>query len=172
MEEVESQAEEVIFDHLYVTSFQYRPFGRTILGPAKNIKSITKAHLQQYISTHYIGPRMVVSASGIVKHEETVELSKKLFTAQLIEKEPAIFIGSEVCMIDDDVPLAQFTIAFNGTSWIDSNSVALMVMQTMLGSWNKSVGDGKNMGSEFAQRVEINELAKSIMNFNFGVHVN
>ena len=57
--------EEVIFDHLYVTSFQYRPFGRTILGPAKNIKSITKAHLQQYISTHYIGPRMVVSASRI-----------------------------------------------------------------------------------------------------------
>ena len=42
----------------------------------------------------------------------------------------------------------------------------------MLGSWNKSVGDGKNMGSEFAQRVEINELAESIMDFNFGVRVN
>ena len=115
---------------------------------------------------------MVVSASGSVKHEETVELSKKLFTAQLIEKEPTIFIGSEVRMIDDDVPLAQFAVAFNGTSWIDSNSVALMVMQTMLGSWNKSVGDGKNMGSEFTQRVEINELAESIMDFNFGVCVN
>ena len=101
---------------------------------------------------------MVVSASGSVKHKETVELSKKLFTAQLIEKEPAIFTRSEVRMIDDDVPLAQFVVAFNGTSWIDSNSVALMVMQTMLGSWNKSVDDGKNMGSEFAQRVEINEV--------------
>ena len=96
MEEVESQAKEVIFDHLYVTTFQYKPLGRTILGAAKNIKSITKAHLQQYISAHYIGPRMVVSASGAVKHEEIVELSKKLFTnlsigtvttTQLIEKE-------------------------------------------------------------------------------------
>ena len=140
----------MIFDHLYVKSFQYRHFGRTILGPAKNIKSITKAHLQQYISTHYIGPRMVVSTSGAVKHEEIVELSKNLFTTQLIEKDPTIFTRSEVRMIDDDVPLAQFAVAFNGTSWIDSNSVALMVMQTILGSWNKSVGDGKNMGSEFA----------------------
>ena len=99
MEEVESQAEEVIFDHLYVTSFQYRPFGRTILGPAKSIKSITKAHFQRYISTHYIGLRMVVSASGSVKHEETMELSKKLFTAQLIEKESAIFTGFEVRIV-------------------------------------------------------------------------
>ena len=96
---------------------------------------------------------MVVSIAGAVKHEETVELSKKKFTAQLIEKEPAIFTRFEVRMIDDDVPLAQFIVAFNGTSWIDSNLVALMVMQTMLGSCNKSVGDGKNMGSKFAQRV-------------------
>jgi len=175
MEEVEGQAEEVIFDHLHATAFQYSPLGRTILGPAKNIKTITKAHLQQYISTHYTGPRMVVSAAGAVKHEEIVELSKKLFTnlstdtvttAQLVEKEPAIFTGSEVRMIDDDIPLAQFAVAFNGASWTDPDSVALMVMQTMLGSWNKSVGGGKNMGSELAQRVGINELAESIMAFN------
>lgn len=175
MEEVEGQAEEVIFDHLHATAFQYSPLGRTILGPAKNIKTITKAHLQQYISTHYTGPRMVVSAAGAVKHEDIVELSKKLFTnlstdtvttAQLIEKEPAIFTGSEVRMIDDDIPLAQFAVAFNGASWTDPDSVALMVMQTMLGSWNKSAGGGKNMGSELAQRVAINELAESIMAFN------
>ncbi|KAL5980121.1 hypothetical protein ACLOJK_036588 [Asimina triloba] len=33
MEEVESQAEEVIFDHLHATAFQHTPLGRTILGP-------------------------------------------------------------------------------------------------------------------------------------------
>ena len=80
---------------------------------------------------------MVVSASGAVKHEEIMELSKNLFTTQLIEKDPTIFTRSEVRMIDDDVPLAQFVVSFNGASWIDSNSVALMVMQTMLGSWTK-----------------------------------
>ncbi|THG13111.1 hypothetical protein TEA_011691 [Camellia sinensis var. sinensis] len=58
MEEVEGQTEEVIFDHLHATAFQYTPLGRTILGPAQNIKTITKYNLQKYISTHYTAPRM------------------------------------------------------------------------------------------------------------------
>ncbi|GAB4827370.1 hypothetical protein Ancab_034257 [Ancistrocladus abbreviatus] len=175
MEEVEGQTEEVIFDHLHATAFQYTPLGRTILGPAQNIRTITKAHLQNYISTHYNAPRMVIAASGAVKHEEIVEQVKKLFTklssdpttaSQLVAKEPAIFTGSEVRMIDDDIPLAQFAVAFNGASWTDPDSIALMVMQSMLGSWNKSAGGGKHMGSELAQRVGINEIAESMMAFN------
>lgn len=51
----------------------------------------------------------VISASGAVKHEDVVEQVKKMFTKlsanpmttlQLVEKEPAIFTGSEVCVID------------------------------------------------------------------------
>jgi len=69
-------------------------------------------------------------------------------------------------MVDDDIPLAQFAIAFNGASWTDPDSIPLMVMQSMLGSWNKSAGGGKHMGSELAQRVGINEIAESMMAFN------
>ena len=49
-------------------------------------------------------------------------------------------------MIDDDIPLAQFSVAFNGVSYTDPDSIALMVMQSMLGSWNKHSGGGKHMG--------------------------
>lgn len=52
-------------------------------------------------------------------------------------------------MRDDDMPLAQFAVAFNGASWTDPDSVALMVIQAMLGSWNQSAGGGKHMGSVF-----------------------
>ncbi|KAG8662384.1 hypothetical protein MANES_01G097600v8 [Manihot esculenta] len=175
MEEVEGQTEEVIFDHLHATAFQYTPLGRTILGPAQNVRSITRDHLQSYIQTHYTAPRMVIVASGAVKHEEVVEQVKKLFTklsadpttaSQLVGKEPAFFTGSEVRIIDDDVPLAQFAVAFEGASWTDPDSIALMVMQAMLGSWNKNAGGGKHMGSELAQRVGINEIAESMMAFN------
>ncbi|KAK7373565.1 hypothetical protein VNO80_06980 [Phaseolus coccineus] len=175
MEEVEGQTEEVIFDHLHATAFQYTPLGRTILGPDWNIKTITKAHLQTYIQTHYTAPRMVIAASGAVKHEDIVDQVNKLFTklstdgtttAQLVAKGPSIFTGSEVRMLDDDIPLAQFAVAFEGAPWKDPDSVALMVMQAMLGSWNKAAGGGKHMGSELAQRVGINEVAESIMAFN------
>ncbi|XP_065005004.1 probable mitochondrial-processing peptidase subunit beta, mitochondrial isoform X2 [Musa acuminata AAA Group] len=175
MEEVEGQTEEVIFDHLHATAFQYTPLGRTILGPAQNIKTITKEHLKNYISTHYTAPRMVISAAGAVKHEDIVDQVKKLFTnlsndpttaSQLVAKEPAIFTGSEVRIIDDDIPLAQFAVAFSGASWIDPDSIALMVMQSMLGFWNKNTGSGKHMGSELSQRIAINEIAESMMAFN------
>jgi processing peptidase subunit beta len=175
MEEVEGQTEEVIFDHLHATAFQYTPLGRTILGPAQNIKAMSKDHLQNYIRSHYTAPRMVIVASGAVKHEEFVEEVKKQFTKlstdstttyQLVAKEPAAFTGSEVRIIDDDIPLAQFAVAFSGASWNDPDSIALMVMQAMLGSWSKAAGGGKHMGSELAQRVGINEIAESVMSFN------
>ena len=51
--------DEVIFDHLHATAFQYSPLGRTILGPAKNVKKLTRKDLADYISTHYTTPRMV-----------------------------------------------------------------------------------------------------------------
>lgn len=70
MLQVEGQTEEVIFDHLHATAFQYTPLGRTILGPAQNIKTITKEHLQNYIKTHYTAPRMVF---------DNMDLSKWLF---------------------------------------------------------------------------------------------
>lgn len=53
---------------------------------------------------------------------------------------------NQVRIVDDDIPLAQFAVAFNGASWTDPDSIALMVMQSMLGSWNKSAGGGKHMG--------------------------
>ena len=54
--------------------------------------------------------------------------------------------GEQVRMVDDDIPLAQFAVAFEGAAWTDPDSIALMVMQAMLGSWNKSAGGGKHMG--------------------------
>ncbi|PIA63021.1 hypothetical protein AQUCO_00200798v1 [Aquilegia coerulea] len=175
MLEVEKEEAELIFDHLHATAFQSTPLGRSILGPVKNIKSITRDDIQNYISTHYTTPRMVISAAGAIKHEEIVEQVKKLFTklstnptttSQLVAKEPALFTGSEVRIIDDEVPLAQFVVAFSGASWTDPDSIALMVMQTMLGAWNKNVGGGKYSGSELAQRVAINDIAENMMAFN------
>ncbi|CAL5378035.1 unnamed protein product [Camellia sinensis] len=61
---VEGQIEEVIFDHLHATAFQHTPLGRTILGPAQNVRTITKDHFQKYILTRYTTSRMV---GGVIK---------------------------------------------------------------------------------------------------------
>jgi glucose-1-phosphate thymidylyltransferase len=63
-EEVAGQQEEVIFDILHETAYPNSGLGRTILGPEENIRKISKADLENYISTHYTGPRIVVAGAG------------------------------------------------------------------------------------------------------------
>ncbi len=63
--QVEGVAEEVIFDHLHATAFQHSPLGRTILGPAENIRTLTRNDLVDYIQTHYTAPRMVCCVNAL-----------------------------------------------------------------------------------------------------------
>ncbi|KAL9246339.1 hypothetical protein vseg_019886 [Gypsophila vaccaria] len=174
-DQADAIGEHVILDQLHATAFQYTPLGRTIYGSVDSIKSITKADIQDYISSHCAAHRMVISASGGVKHEELVELVKSAFTklsanpattTQLVASDPVNFTGSEVRIIDEDLPFARFAVAFEGASIKDPDSIALMVLQTMLGSWSKIDGGGKHAGSQLVQMAAINEVAESIKTFN------
>ncbi|XP_076895919.1 putative mitochondrial-processing peptidase subunit beta, mitochondrial [Bidens hawaiensis] len=163
-------SEQVMLDHLHAAAFRGGPLGRTILGSAENIKKITKKDIQDYFSTHYAPHRMVITAYGpAVKNGDVVDQVKKLFTKlpanpittkQLLEKQPAIFTGSEIRVRDDDPSLAHFVVAFKGASWTDPDYVVLMLMQAMLGSWNKA-GE-HNIGN----LVRIGEVAESMTAFN------
>ncbi|CAH1439279.1 unnamed protein product [Lactuca virosa] len=72
--------------------YNYGFFGAKIKSPTKYTAGIVFAFY-------------VISASGAVKHEDVVDQVKKMFTKlsanpmttpQLVEKEPAIFTGSEI----------------------------------------------------------------------------
>ncbi|KAL8258299.1 hypothetical protein R6Q59_030340 [Mikania micrantha] len=173
--EVIAQPDEMIFDHLHAAAFQHSPLSRTVLGPPKNIMDMTKKDIQDYQSTHYAAHRMVISASGAVKHDDIVEQVNKMFTklstnpitsTHLLENEPAIFSASEIRKRDDDMPFAHFGIVFKGPSLTDADSIALLVIKTMLGSWNKATDFGKHACSHLAQIVGIDELAESVIAVN------
>ncbi|KAK1416000.1 hypothetical protein QVD17_31788 [Tagetes erecta] len=172
---VELNEWEVLFDRMHAAAFQHSSLGWTVLGPAKNIMDMTKKAIQDYHSTHYTAHRMVISASGAVKHEDIVEQVNKMFTKlptnlitskQLVESEPAIFTGSEIRERDDDKPYAYFGILFNGPSSTDPDKVALLVMQTMLGYSDTTT---KHTGSQLAQMAGIDELAEYVVaeSFNY-----
>ena len=65
-------------------------------------RTITKADLQNYISTHYSAPRIVLAAAGGVDHDELTKLADENFkglktTVSEEEKlKPCRFTGSEV----------------------------------------------------------------------------
>ncbi|KAK1415999.1 hypothetical protein QVD17_31787 [Tagetes erecta] len=162
----------VLFDRLQAAAFQHDPLGWTVLGPARNIMDMTKKDIQDYHSTHYAAHRMVISASGAVKHEDIVEQVNKMFTqlptnpitsTQLVENKPAIFTGSENRQRDDEKPYAYFGILFKGPSVTDPDAVAVLVMRTMLGSWDKTT---EPKGSQLARIVGIDELTEYVTAVN------
>ena len=51
--QIDGMVEEVVLDHLHATAFQHTPLGRTILGSAQNIQSMTKEDVEAYIRAHY-----------------------------------------------------------------------------------------------------------------------
>ena len=47
LQEVETNLQEVVFDHLHAIAYQGTPLGRTILGPTENIRLVLSAHQSQ-----------------------------------------------------------------------------------------------------------------------------
>lgn len=178
-DEVDKQLEEVVFDHLHATAFQGQPLGRTILGPAANIKSIERNDLVDYIKTNYTADRMVLVGSGGVPHAQLVELAEKHFSGLPTEpykttstalakaqKQKPDFIGSEVRIRDDTIPTANIAIAVEGVSWKDDDYFTALVTQCLVGNWDRAMGNAPHLGSKLSGFVHAHNLANSFMSFS------
>lgn len=173
-QQIESQLEEVIFDRLHYTAYRGTPLSRTILGSPSQIESITKQDIKNYMSSHYTAPRMVLAGAGAIEHGELVKLADKYFGAVptspsngiLPVLQPARFTGSDVLTRFDDLPLAHVALAYPTAGWKDADNFVLNVIQTMLGSWDKSVQSGIHSSSFLVSNVATYELAHSVMTFN------
>ncbi|XP_045447196.1 mitochondrial-processing peptidase subunit beta [Melitaea cinxia] len=172
MQDVESNLQEVVFDHLHATAFQGTPLGQTILGPTKNIKKISKADLQQYIKTHYQPSRIVLSGAGGIEHSKLVDLANKHLgglkntALDVPELAPCRYTGSEIRVRDDSMPLAHIAIAVEGAGWTDADNIPLMVANTLIGAWDRSQGGGTNNASFLARAASCENLCHSFQSFN------
>jgi processing peptidase subunit beta len=162
MEEVNQDNSEVIFDHLHGIAFQGSGLARTILGPEDNIKSIKRPDLVNYVNTYYTGNRIVLAASGGVKHEDIVALGEKHFSglASGNKSDPKLivasnskptFTGGYIEHRDDSMDQLHLAVAVEGVGWDHPDYFTFMLVQTIIGSWEKNLGGGKNLGSRLAE---------------------
>jgi len=173
MQEVMGIKEEVIFDELHATAYQGTSLGRTILGPRENILSITRDDLEKYIQTHYTAPRMVIAGAGAVSHSQLCDLANKSF--EKLPTQPASdlslvrehsFTGSDARFEDPTMKESHFAVAFETVGWAHPDSITFMVMQSLIGSWDRLAGAGKNPSSSLCKELAREELAHSVMAFN------
>ena len=153
-----------------------QPLGRTILGPKQNILSITRDDLATYIKTNYTADRMVLVGTGGVDHAELVKQAEKHFSTLPVSSNPiplgrlahpkTKFIGSEVRIRDDTMPTAHVAIAVEGVGWSSPDYYPMLVMQSIMGNWDRSLGAASLMSSKLSHIVSSNNLANSFMSFS------
>jgi len=171
MEEVNKDISEVVFDHLHASAYQGTSLGRTILGPTENVKSITRDNLIQYVEANYHSPRMVLAAVGGIKHDDIVAHTEKYFAglnnkSVLPVPKKAPFTGSQMLVRDDTMELAHVAIAVEGVSWSHPDYFTFLIIQTIVGNWDRSIGGGKNLSSRLCEIVATEKLVHSITSFN------
>lgn len=175
-QEVQQQTQEVVFDLLHETAYRDTPLGFTILGSPENVEhKITRQHIVDYLSTHYIAPRMVIAASGSIEHDHLVDLSNKYFGTvppkspadKPVIMEPAYFTGSDIRIREDDIDMAFCAIAFPTFGHNDPDNYPLLVMQAMLGTWEKySPLDGTYHPSPLCAELARDNLVEKVQAFN------
>lgn len=171
MQEVETNLQEVVFDHLHDVAFRNTPLGMTILGPVQNIQKINRNDLINYISTHYKGPRIVVAGAGGTNHEHIVELVNANFggidsDASNINLEPCRYQGGDVRLNDQSMNLIYGALAIEASGWTDADNIVLMIANTLIGSWDRSLGGGFNSFSYLSTVALENNLCNSFQSFN------
>mmetsp|Transcript_41806 Transcript_41806/g.163972 ORF Transcript_41806/g.163972 Transcript_41806/m.163972 type:complete len:477 (-) Transcript_41806:76-1506(-) len=154
LQEVNQQMDETVFDYLHEVAYQNTPLANTILGTPENIQTLTVDDLRNYTKKHYKPHRMVLAAAGAVDHNDLVKLSEKAFGSMeketdpitpfdLCTKDPAYVTGSEVRVHNENMPACHFAIAFESVGWTHPDSVAFVVLQSLLGNYNRSDGSAQ-----------------------------
>lgn len=71
---------------------------------------------------------------------------------------------------DTSIPLVHTTVAAKSVGWSDPDYFTFLVLQQLVGSWDRSLGGAKNLSSNLAETFATEELAHSLMSFNTCYH--
>jgi len=170
--------ESQMIDQLHSTAYQNGPFGNSLgnslEGTVESVASLTSDDVASLLSG-VNGSNVVVVGTGTGSHEKLVVEAEKAYgtlsgtgsskaVGTLADK--TAFIGSDVRIRYDSHDTATIALGFEGTSWTDPKTMALNLMVTLLGSFTKSDGFGKNVAAAMCQEVADHELASSISAFS------
>ena len=134
----EDTPEELCFDLLAEGYFGTQGLGRTILGPAKNIRKFTSDNIRKYMDKYYTSTNTVISVSGKVDVEKTVQLVDEFFAQKFKNTKQIIEIPTNTVKLSHVYkckPIEQTHVAMSikGMSVKDDRSEALTVANIVLG---------------------------------------
>lgn len=128
--------DDIVYDYFQETAYPDQPMGRPILGPASNIKSLSRETLMTFMSTLYAPDRMVLSAAGNVDHKTLVALAEQHFGSYAKRPVPepvkSIYKGGD---FREERPLEQLHVllGFKGVDYYNDDMYTASLLSTIMG---------------------------------------
>lgn len=138
---VNDSPDDYISDLFQYTCFTNEKLGSPILGYEEGILSYTPNDIRNYMNTNYSIDKMVLVASGNVKHDELVDLANKFivklkqFKTKPVKKQ--IYTGGYLYK-ERDLEQTHIMMGYEGYSYNDNNKYKLMLLSSVLGSGSSS----------------------------------
>lgn len=148
MREVEELVDEVLMDNLHQAAYDPTTSGLplTILGPVQNIaKRIDRDMIQEYVRTHYTGPRMCLVSSGGLTPEETHAVAESFFAdLPAVNNRPALrgtYTGGHTVMWNESMATANTAVAFPICGASHPDSYPLQLVHNVIGQFREGQFD-------------------------------
>lgn len=138
---VNDSPDDYISDLFQSTCFNNERLGSPILGFEEGILSYTPDDIRNYMNTNYSIDKMVLVASGNVRHDELVELANKFIVKlkQFPTKQVEIqnYTGGYIYK-ERDLEQTHVMMGYEGYSYNNPNKYKLMLLSSVLGSGSSS----------------------------------
>jgi predicted Zn-dependent peptidase len=153
--------DDVVFDNYYETAYPGQSLGAPILGRERNITSMQRAALEDYIARFYIPANTVISAAGNIKHDQFVAQVERAFAGHKAVKpqarQAAQYRGGDH-RVNKMLEQSHFVLGFRGISRMDADYYSALALSTLFGG---------GMSSRLFQEVrEKRGLVYSIFSFH------
>ena len=129
--------DDVVFEHLSEMCYPDQSMGRSLLGTPQTLAAFNPGSLRDYLSKHYHGPEMFVSAAGAVDHSQVVEEAARRFASfestPALKPVPASFGKGGTRVIHRDLEQAHLTLALEGVPQSDLSLFSLQAFTNILG---------------------------------------
>ncbi len=120
--------------------FSDNAYGRTILGPAENIKRFTEADIREFMSKYYTADSIVIAIAGEMDFDTAVSLTDTYFTQKFGDKKQDEIIIEQnypkqrYVNKEKDIEQSNVAIAFPAFPYGSEHETSLLVLNIVLGS--------------------------------------
>ena len=138
IKELEDSPADLAHDHLMSTVWKANPLGRPIIGTAESVLKLSRARLLDFMKRHYTSSRVVIAASGNLRHEDLVSRTRRKFKfgshPPVAEKERLTTPAEpQRTVVKRKTAQAHISLGIPTFPYSDERRYALLVLSNILG---------------------------------------